>query len=77
MSMAVGLDPAYADAPAGQVRELLADKHPVVELVDRAPVERFAATPDASGRRHLEQTLSLTTWLNLYQPDIRLNGRSC
>jgi asparagine synthase (glutamine-hydrolysing) len=45
----------------------------VFELVDRAPVERFAATPDASGRRHLEQTLSLATWLDLYQPDIRLD----
>jgi asparagine synthase (glutamine-hydrolysing) len=66
-------DPAYVDALADQVRGLLADHHSVFELVDRKTLEPLALTPTADSRRHLEQTLSLATWLDLYHPDIRIN----
>ena len=66
-------DPAYVETLAGQVRELLADRHPVFELVDRNAVEPLTRSADGTARRHLEQTLSLATWMDLYQPDLRLN----
>jgi asparagine synthase (glutamine-hydrolysing) len=66
-------DPAYVEALAGQVRGLLADHHPVFDLVDRKAVEQLTRSIDGTARRHLEQTLSLATWLDLYHPDIRLN----
>ncbi|MGW1343366.1 asparagine synthetase B family protein [Kribbella sp. NPDC002412] len=65
-------DPAYAEALAGQVRGLLADRHPVFELVDRQAVEPLTRAPGPGARRHLEQTLSLATWLDLYHPDLQL-----
>ncbi len=66
-------DPAYVDAIAGQVRGLLSDHHPVFDLVDREAATRLARSAAPEARRHLEQTLSLATWLDLYQPDIRWN----
>lgn len=66
-------DPAYAEALAGQVRELVADRHPVFELVDRERADQLARSAEGAGRRQLEQTLSLATWIDLYQPDIRLS----
>ncbi|MEV5961703.1 asparagine synthase (glutamine-hydrolyzing) [Kribbella sp. NPDC051952] len=66
-------DPAYVDALADQVRGLLADHHSVFDLVDRKTLEPLALTPTPESRRHLEQTLSLATWLDLYHPDIKLN----
>ena len=66
-------DPAYVEALAGQVRGLLADHHPVFDLVDRKSAESLTRSVDGTARRHLEQTLSLATWLDLYTPDIRLN----
>jgi asparagine synthase (glutamine-hydrolysing) len=65
-------DPAYVEALAGQVRGLLADRHPVFELVDRKGIERLVRAADGTARRQLEQTLSLATWLDLYHPDIRV-----
>ncbi|WP_406049081.1 asparagine synthase (glutamine-hydrolyzing) [Kribbella sp. NBC_00889] len=65
-------DAAYTEALAGQVRGLLADNHAVFDLVDRNALEPFTTAEAARGRRHLEQTLSLATWLDLYQPDLRL-----
>ncbi|MEU4288913.1 asparagine synthase (glutamine-hydrolyzing) [Kribbella sp. NPDC026596] len=66
-------DPAYVEALAGQVRGLLADHHAVFDLVDRKSAESLTRAADGTARRHLEQTLSLATWLDLYHPDIRLN----
>jgi asparagine synthase (glutamine-hydrolysing) len=66
-------DPAYVEALAGQVRGLLAERHPVFDLVDRKAAGSLTRSVDGAARRHLEQTLSLATWLDLYQPDIRLN----
>jgi asparagine synthase (glutamine-hydrolysing) len=65
-------DPGYVVALAKQVRELLAGDHPVFELVDRHALEPMVTTADATARRHLEQTLSMATWLDLYQPDLQL-----
>jgi asparagine synthase (glutamine-hydrolysing) len=65
-------DPEYVVALAKQVRDLLAGDHPVFELVDRHALEPMVSTADASARRHLEQTLSMATWLDLYQPDLQL-----
>jgi asparagine synthase (glutamine-hydrolysing) len=65
-------DPAYVEALAGQVRELVADRHPVFELVDRKSVDQAARSAEGVARRQLEQTLSLATWIDLYHPDIRL-----
>jgi asparagine synthase (glutamine-hydrolysing) len=65
-------DPEYVVALAKQVRELLSGDHPVFELVDRHALEPMVSTADATARRHLEQTLSMATWLDLYQPDLRL-----
>ncbi|MFF0338640.1 asparagine synthase (glutamine-hydrolyzing) [Kribbella sp. NPDC004875] len=66
-------DPAYVVTLAGQVRELLADKHAVFELVDRKRADELARSADDAARRQLEQTLSLATWLDLYHPDIKLS----
>ncbi|GAA2820388.1 asparagine synthase (glutamine-hydrolyzing) [Kribbella solani] len=65
-------DPAYVAALAEQTRGLLADRHPVFELLDRKMVQEQAVQADGAARRHLEQTLSLATWIDLYRPEIRL-----
>ncbi|MFG1906564.1 asparagine synthase (glutamine-hydrolyzing) [Kribbella sp. NPDC048928] len=65
-------DPAYVQTLAGQVHELLAQNHQVFELADRDGVRQLADSADATARRQLEQTLSLATWMDLYQPDIKL-----
>jgi asparagine synthase (glutamine-hydrolysing) len=66
-------DPVYVEAIAGQVRGLLSDHHPVFDLVDREAATQLTRSAAPEARRHLEQTLSLATWLDLYQPDIRWN----
>ncbi|GAA1589932.1 asparagine synthase (glutamine-hydrolyzing) [Kribbella hippodromi] len=65
-------DPAYVAALAEQTRGLVADRHPVFELVDRKMVQEQVRQADGTARRHLEQTLSLATWIDLYHPEIRL-----
>jgi asparagine synthase (glutamine-hydrolysing) len=66
-------DPAYLTALAEQARDLVADRHPVFDLVDKAKVEA-AITPlrtDGATRQGLEQVLSMAAWLDIYQPEIR------
>jgi asparagine synthase (glutamine-hydrolysing) len=66
----------YTHAIMGQARNLLAQGHPVLDLIDpaklRAAVAQDARTPHPESRAWLEQTLSLATWLDLYRPAIRL-----
>jgi asparagine synthase (glutamine-hydrolysing) len=70
-------DPRYAVALQQQAKDLLsASNEPVFELVDRKWVENAAqqdpATIPLSIRNSIEMALDLSTWLDIYRPQLRL-----
>ncbi|MFE6699769.1 asparagine synthase (glutamine-hydrolyzing) [Streptomyces sp. NPDC057718] len=70
------LDPHYTGALLQQSKELLASDDPVFDLVDRSWLEDI--TRQDSGampidiRNGMERVLDLSTWLDIYRPEIRL-----
>ncbi|MFD5202042.1 asparagine synthase (glutamine-hydrolyzing) [Streptomyces sp. NPDC058375] len=70
------LDPHYTGALLQQSKELLASDDPVFDLVDRSWLEDI--TRQDSGampidvRNGMERVLDLSTWLDVYRPEIRL-----
>ncbi|WP_370942224.1 asparagine synthase (glutamine-hydrolyzing) [Amycolatopsis sp. cg5] len=68
-------DPAYAVALRDQAKRLLADDDPVFAMLNRAWLEDAvrdgAAVIGPSTRHGLERVLNLSTWLDLYRPEIR------
>jgi asparagine synthase (glutamine-hydrolysing) len=69
-------DPHYANALQQQAKELLATGDPVFGLVNRrwleAAAQRDPATMPPDVRNGIERTLDLSTWLDIYRPQLRL-----
>lgn len=69
-------DPLYAEALQQQAKELLATDDPVFGLVNRRWVDnatqRNPATMPTDVRSGIERTLDLSTWLDIYRPQLRL-----
>ncbi|MGH3802101.1 MAG: asparagine synthetase B family protein, partial [Pseudonocardiaceae bacterium] len=69
-------DPLYASALQQQAKELLATDDPVFGLVNRRWVgevtQRDPATMRTEVRNSIERTLDLSTWLDIYRPQLRL-----
>ncbi|MFD3557857.1 asparagine synthase (glutamine-hydrolyzing) [Streptomyces goshikiensis] len=70
------LDPAYTGALLQQSKELLTTDDPVFDLVDRSWLEditrRDSATMPIDVRNGMERVLDLSTWLDIYRPELRL-----
>ncbi|MEV8638018.1 asparagine synthase (glutamine-hydrolyzing) [Streptosporangium sp. NPDC051023] len=71
------LDPHYTGALLQQCRDLLATDDPVFELVDRSYLENITQQ-GADGmpiyvRNGMERVLDLSTWLDIYRPELRLS----
>jgi asparagine synthase (glutamine-hydrolysing) len=71
------LDPLYTGALLQQCKELLTTDDPVFELVDRGWLEDIAQQ-DPVGmpidvRNGMERVLDLSTWLDIYRPELRLH----
>ena len=71
------LDPHYTGALLDQARDLLATDDPVFDLVDRGFLEGITRQ-DAAGmpidvRNGVERVLDLSTWLDVYRPELRLS----
>lgn len=70
------LDPHYTSALLQQSKELLTTKDPVFDLVDRSWLEditrRDSATMPIDVRNGMERVLDLSTWLDIYRPELRL-----
>ncbi|MCX5077792.1 asparagine synthase (glutamine-hydrolyzing) [Streptomyces sp. NBC_00424] len=70
------LDPQYTSALLQQSKELLATDDPVFGLVDRSWLEDIARRDSAAMpidvRNGMERVLDLSTWLDIYRPDLRL-----
>jgi len=71
------LDPHYTGALLQQCKELLTTDDPVFGLVDRGWLEeitqRDAGTMSIDVRNGMERVLDLSTWLDIYRPELRLN----
>ncbi|MGH3784542.1 MAG: asparagine synthase (glutamine-hydrolyzing) [Pseudonocardiaceae bacterium] len=69
-------DPHYANALQQQAKELLATDDPVFELVNHRWLENTTqqdpATMPTDVRNSIERTLDLSTWLDIYRPQLRL-----
>jgi asparagine synthase (glutamine-hydrolysing) len=69
-------DPLYASALQQQAKELLAADDPVFELVNRRWLDNAAqqdpTTMPPDVRHGIERTLNLSTWLDIYHPQLRL-----
>ncbi|MGH3897061.1 MAG: asparagine synthase (glutamine-hydrolyzing) [Pseudonocardiaceae bacterium] len=69
-------DPLYANALQQHAKELLTTDDPVFELIDRSwlgdVAQRDPATMRTEVRNGLERTLDLSTWLDIYRPQLRL-----
>ncbi|MGH3610327.1 MAG: asparagine synthase (glutamine-hydrolyzing), partial [Pseudonocardiaceae bacterium] len=69
-------DPHYASALQQQAKELLPTDDPVFGLVNHrwleAAAQRDPATMPTDVRNRIEQTLDLSTWLDIYRPQLRL-----
>jgi asparagine synthase (glutamine-hydrolysing) len=70
------LDPRYTGALLQQANELLATDDRVFELVDRKWLlditRRDSATMPIDVRNGIERVLDLSTWLDIYRPELRL-----
>ncbi|MEV5366754.1 asparagine synthase (glutamine-hydrolyzing) [Streptomyces cellulosae] len=70
------VDPHYTSALLQQSKELLTTDDPVFDLVDRAWLEGIArqdpATMPIDVRNGMERVLDLSTWLDVYRPELRL-----
>ncbi|WP_433009009.1 asparagine synthase (glutamine-hydrolyzing) [Kribbella sp. CA-294648] len=70
------LDPRYTGALLQQADELLATDDRVFELVDRKWLlditRRDSATMPIDVRNGIERVLDLSTWLDIYRPELRL-----
>ncbi|MFJ5995653.1 asparagine synthase (glutamine-hydrolyzing) [Streptomyces sp. NPDC092370] len=70
------LDPGYTGALLQQSKELLTTDDPVFDLVDRSWLQdmtrRDTATMPIDVRNGLERVLDLSTWLDIYRPELRL-----
>lgn len=71
------LDPQYTNALLGQARDLLGTNDPVFDLVDRSFIEdvlkQDPSTMPIDVRNGVERVLDLSTWLDIYRPELRLN----
>ncbi|MER7846143.1 asparagine synthase (glutamine-hydrolyzing) [Kitasatospora sp. NPDC096077] len=71
------LSPQYAASLLEQSRELLATDDPVFELVDRGRLERITrqdpGTMSLDVRNGMDRVLDLSTWLDVYRPELRLH----
>ncbi|MBW4702009.1 MULTISPECIES: asparagine synthase (glutamine-hydrolyzing) [unclassified Micromonospora] len=68
------LDPMYTSALLQQCRDLLATDDPVFNLVDRAYLEGITRESGALPieiRNGMERVLDLSTWLDIYRPELR------
>ncbi|MEU6894892.1 asparagine synthase (glutamine-hydrolyzing) [Streptomyces sp. NPDC046557] len=70
------LDPAYTSALLQQSKELLTTDDPVFDLVDRSWLQDItrqdSATMPIDVRNGMERVLDLSTWLDVYRPELRL-----
>lgn len=69
------LDPQYTGALLQQCKDLLATDDPVFNLVDRSYVQNITRTSGPlpiEVRNGMERVLDLSTWLDIYQPELRL-----
>ena len=70
-------DPLYASALQQQAKELLTADDPVFELVNRRWVDNAGqqdpTTMPPDVRHGIERTLNLSTWLDIYRPQLRLS----
>lgn len=71
------LDPHYTGALMQQAKELLTTDDPVFDLVDRGWLEGVtqldSATMPIDVRNGIERVLDLSTWLDVYRPQLRLS----
>lgn len=71
------LDPRYTNALLDQARDLLGTNDPVFDLVDRSFVEAILkqdpTTMPIDVRNGVERVLDLSTWLDIYRPELRLS----
>ncbi len=71
-------DARYAGGLQQMGRQLLSEAdHPVFQLVTRSTIDEMvkldpAKMPDAV-REQLDRTIDIATWLDMYQPDIRVS----
>ena len=69
------LDPQYTSALLQQCKDLLATDDPVFNLVDRSYVQNITRTSGPlpiEVRNGMERVLDLSTWLDIYRPELRL-----
>lgn len=70
------LDPQYTGALLQQSKELLTTDDPVFDLVDRSwlqdIVQQDSASMPLDVRNGMERVLDLSTWLDIYRPELRL-----
>lgn len=70
------LDPNYTGSLLQQSKELLTTDDPVFDLVDRDWLEGITrqdpATMPIDVRNGMERVLDLSTWLDIYRPELRL-----
>ncbi|RAJ59930.1 asparagine synthase (glutamine-hydrolysing) [Streptomyces sp. Amel2xB2] len=70
-------DPSYLAAIQSQTAELLSSGHPMLELIQQAPLREAAHAPGPEVGTHqrmgLERALDLATWYDLYKPEIKLD----
>jgi asparagine synthase (glutamine-hydrolysing) len=69
------LDPQYTGALLQQCKDLLATDDPVFNLVDRGYVQNITRTSGPlpiEVRNGMERVLDLSTWLDIYRPELRL-----
>ncbi|MGW0861958.1 MULTISPECIES: asparagine synthase (glutamine-hydrolyzing) [Streptomyces] len=70
------LDPHYTSSLLQQSKELLTTDDPVFDLVDRSWLEDItrqdSATMPIDVRNGMERVLDLSTWLDIYRPELRL-----
>lgn len=71
------LDPLYTGALLRQCEELLTTDDPVFDLVDRGWLEEIARQDSGAMpidvRNGMERVLDLSTWLDIYRPELRLH----
>lgn len=71
------LDPLYTGALVQQAKELLTTNDPVFDLVERNWLERItqldSSTMPIDVRNGIERVLDLSTWLDIYRPQLRLS----
>lgn len=71
------VDPRYTDALLGQAKDLLGTDDPVFELVERSWLDDITrmdtVTMPLEVRNGIERVLDLSTWLDIYKPELRLS----